>query len=48
MSSWAGMSPVVIALCHRYERIKVAYEGLTQGVGENVSLDQLTKVRCLM
>lgn len=30
----------------RYERIKVAYEGLTQGVGEKVSLDLLTKVRC--
>ena len=29
----------------RYERIKVAFEGLTQGIGEKVSLDQLTKVR---
>lgn len=28
----------------RYERIKLAYEGLTQGVGEKVALDQLTKV----
>jgi hypothetical protein len=35
-----------LSFLFRYERIKVAYEGLTQGVGEKVTLDQLTKVRC--
>ena len=29
----------------RYERTKIAYEGLTKGVGEAVPVDQLIQVR---
>ena len=28
----------------RYERTKIAFEGLTQGVGEKIALDQLIQV----
>ena len=28
----------------RYERIKIAFEGLVKGVGENVPVDKLTQV----
>ena len=32
-------------LITRYERTKIAFEGLTQGIGEKTALDQLIKVR---
>ena len=31
----------------RYERTKIAYEGLTKGVGEEVPVDKLIQVRTL-